>query len=424
MSINVTLTPSAPFSPTDQTVYLLALPSGQAVVNSTVASVDYSYVIITSLCILYAVQIGACIMMLAVVLGMTPRHRFRRVPTILSLAGLLINAVRMLLLAVYFTTPASSLYLVLARDPRILPQYAINISATATVLSIPVTVIILASLFFQAWSMMRLWPGMYKVPTTVVSVALVVATLAFNITTTIIQALGVLDLTREPVDNWIGIRQTYLVLLTTSICWFCFLFNIRLVMHMYSNRTILPNLKGLKAMDVLVITNGILMFVPVIFAALAFVPWRTFESGSLTQTSVILILPLGTLIAQRLANPAWFGKPSTKNDSANHSTGTTPAGSGAPSARSGTHTASSITKRPLLTGMRAGSGEVVSTHIASDGEKGTVHTERGSGRGYMPGSDVELERIAHGQQPDLERGGVRVDYGIERMEEKVSNGGS
>ena len=160
-----------------------------------------------------------------------------------------------------------------------------------------------------------------------------------------------------------------------------------------------------------------------------FVSWRTFEPGSLTQTSVILVLPLGTLIAQRLANPAWFGTTSTDNDSANHSTGTTTTGSGAHSARSGTHTAHSIAKRPLLTGMRAGGAGAVSTHIASDGsEKGkAVHAERSSGRGYRPGVDVELERIAHGQghgQEDLERGGVRVDYGIERMEERVPTGSS
>ncbi len=157
--------------------------------------------------------------------------------------------------------------------------------------------------------------------------------------------------------------------------------------------------------------------------------WFAFEPGSITQTSVILVLPLGTLIAQRLANPAWFGSSSADHDLANHSTGTTTTGSGAHSARSGTHTANSIAKRPLLAGMRAGGGGAVSTHIASDGsEKGkAVHAERSSGRGYTPGVGVELERIAHGQQQqqDLERGGgVRVDYGIERMEERVSTGGS
>lgn len=262
MSINITLHPSTPFDPTNQTVFLLALPDGARTVNASTTFVDFGYVIITSLCILYATQIGACIMMLAVVLGMTPRARFRRIPTILSIVGLVVNTVRTILLAVYFTTPASSLYLVVARDARVLPRYAVNISATASVLSIPVTIIILASLFIQAWSMMRLWPSMYKVPTTVVSVALVVATIAFNITTTVIQTLGVLDLTRKPVEHWVGIRQAYLVLVTTSICWFCFLFNVRLVMHMYTNRSILPSLKGLKAMDVLVITNGILMLVP------------------------------------------------------------------------------------------------------------------------------------------------------------------
>lgn len=55
-------------------------------------------------------------------------------------------------------------------------------------------------------------------------------------------------------------------------------------------------------MDVLIITNSILMLIPVLFAGLEFLdPATGFESGSLTQTSVVIVLPLGTLVAQRIA---------------------------------------------------------------------------------------------------------------------------
>lgn len=108
--------------------------------------------------------------------------------------------------------------------------------------------------------MIRLWPGIYKIPLTLLSLAPVLLTVVFNFLTTIQQAQAQLNTVTLKLEVWV--RKLYLVLITTSICWFCFLFNVRLVMHMWTNRSILRSLKGLKAMDVLVITNGTLMLVP------------------------------------------------------------------------------------------------------------------------------------------------------------------
>jgi pheromone alpha factor receptor len=45
------------------------------------------------------------------------------------------------------------------------------------------------------------------------------------------------------------------------------------------------------------------------FAGLEYGPWTAYEFGSLTYTSVVVMLPLGTLAAQRLANPSAFSSP-------------------------------------------------------------------------------------------------------------------
>ena len=254
-----------PFDPLNQTTTIL-LANGQTPAPLNTWMVTQMYIHATSLSILYGSQLGACFMMLCVVLAMTPRVRFRRLPTLVSIAALTLNTIRMVLLAVYFTTTWMDLYLLLTGDTQFVSRTDLNTSVAATVLSVPVTVLILAALCVQAWSMMRLWPVLWKAPAAAVSLGLVVATVVFNMWTTVVQANEVLH-----PEDWrtvyipIWARQAYLGLITASICWFCFLFNVRLVMHMWTNRSILPSLKGLKAMDVLVITNGILMLVPGMF---------------------------------------------------------------------------------------------------------------------------------------------------------------
>jgi pheromone alpha factor receptor len=198
--------------------------------------------------------------MLAVVLSMTPGVRLKRLPAIISVSALTLNTIRMTLNAIYFTSSWLNLYTVITGDTRPVLKTDYDLSATTTALSIPITILIEAALFVQAWSMFQLWKTVYKAAAVAISLALVFTTIAFNFSVTVIQTLWILYSTNFPFAIWM--RQTYVGLITASICWFCFLFNIRLVMHMWQNRTILPSLKGLKAMDVLVITNGILMFVP------------------------------------------------------------------------------------------------------------------------------------------------------------------
>jgi pheromone alpha factor receptor len=248
-----------PFDPTRQTSSIL-YADGQTQVPFNTAMITRVYTNATSLSILYGTQIGACIVMLAVVLAMTPRARFKRTPTLISVAALTLNLVRMLFLALFFTSSWVNFYTVVSGDASPIPRADYHTSAATTALSVPVTILILAALVVQAWSMMRLWPVKYRVPTTAMSLALVLTTVGFNFATTIFQTQATLYADMSYLKNWV--RQTYLGLITASICWFCFLFNIRLVMHMWTNRSILPSLRGLKAMDVLVITNGILMFVP------------------------------------------------------------------------------------------------------------------------------------------------------------------
>ncbi len=181
------------------------------------------------------------------------------------------------------------------------------------------------------------------------------------------------------------------------------------------------------------LTHGV-----VVFAALEFVNWDSFEAASLTQTSVIIVLPLGTLVAQRLASPTWFasgprfasgpGSPAVSNPGRgenNSLTGLTGftglTGLRSDNSRdatvgaSGATGAGTVARSPLASG---GLPHAVSTNIASTGSQTSVTSEKGKA------THVDRENAgARGSDPDLESG-VRVNYGIERKEERASTGSS
>ncbi|KAK3486802.1 pheromone receptor 2 [Neurospora hispaniola] len=272
--------------------------------NVTTTYIDAFNDMLISTTINYATQIGATFIMLAIMLLMTPRRRFKRLPTIISLLALCMNLIRVVLLALFFPSHWTDFYVLYSGDWQFVPPGDMQISVAATVLSIPVTALLLSALMVQAWSMMQLWTPLWRALVVLVSGLLSLATVAMSFANCIFQAKNILY--ADPLPSY-WVRKLYLALTTGSISWFTFLFMIRLVMHMWTNRSILPSMKGLKAMDVLIITNSILMLIPVLFAGLEFLDSASgFESGSLTQTSVVIVLPLGTLVAQRIATRGYM----------------------------------------------------------------------------------------------------------------------
>ncbi|KAK4119225.1 hypothetical protein N657DRAFT_693829 [Parathielavia appendiculata] len=239
----------------------------------------------------------------------------------------------------------------------------------------------------------------------------------------------------------IGVKKTYLGCFTASIRWFCFLFNVRLVVHMWTNRSILPSLEGLEAMDVLVITNYILIFVPVIFSVLNFYDWEPLGAGLAHTTSVVIVLPLGTLVAQRLANPVPV-RPQARHHW--HHNDRRDQGH-----RAVFHFVALLAQRLGLVchhhqhgqapaahehrdrdggGIRRGGNEqgAVSTHIAADRHpsEGSVVLEKGRAAHADHGDELAGNR-GHRVAGNLERGGgVRVDCAIERRKERLPSRGS
>ncbi|UPL04202.1 hypothetical protein LCI18_015136 [Fusarium solani-melongenae] len=254
---------------------------------------------VTSICINYGTQFGACVIMLITLLIMTPAAKFRRASNIFHVLGLVVCAIRMLLLGLYWPSVFTDFYHFWARDYSHIPQSEFARSIAANVMSLLLVIIIELALMNQAWTMVSLWPDLWKYVIAVSSGIITLLTIASRIAFTVHQNKANLNL--APASNNLWLIHWMVVMNVLSISWFCAVFNIKLIWHLISNRGVLPSYKALTPMEVLVMTNGILMIVPVIFAGLEWGHWINFESASLTLTSVAIILPMGTLAAQRMA---------------------------------------------------------------------------------------------------------------------------
>ncbi|KAM5353656.1 hypothetical protein ACJ41O_000306 [Fusarium nematophilum] len=353
----------------------------------------------TSVSINYGTQLGACIIMLLVLLILTPKSKFRRPSNILHMIGLFLCSLRMLLLSLYFPSPFNDFYAFWAVDYSHVPQHDFNISVAANTVSFMLVVAIEAALMNQAWTMVSLWPEVWKYGISIVSGCITLTTIGWRLAFTIIHNRAVLTLDPPSTGYWL--MHWMVITNALSICWFCAIFNIKLVWHIVSNRGVLPSYKAMTPMEVLVMTNGLLMVVPVVFSGLEWGHFPNFEAASLTLTSVAIILPLGTLAAQRMAGSNTSFSYSSADSTGRYGV----AGSGS---RAGSSTV------PL----KAGGGNSFSAHRGEPQISVFSRCEAGmSSRDHMDPHGLELGKVS--PEDDLDRRHVRVDRNLVQHEERV-----
>ncbi|KAJ1299708.1 hypothetical protein OPQ81_005034 [Rhizoctonia solani] len=381
----------------DQAVNLTL--SGGQVEPVPLAVVDMTTSVMVTKCTGYGVEIGASVVMLAVILTMTPRTKFWRFPTYLNIAGLCNNIIRVILLAVYFDSSWVTFYAMYSNDFSFVSRTDYANSITSSVMTIPQNIMMMWALILQAWSMIKLWPDSYKWAILIFSYQIIQLEVS--------PAEGY-----ELIIKYAWVRYCFLGLEVACICWFCFLFMCKLVTHLWKNRSFLPNTKGLGAMDAsspvhpCPCTHTLyfdeadmtspLLSLPVFFAGLQYSGKVQFEPGSLLYTSVLVVMPLGTLVAQRIADPAAFNSEvsgtarNTLLDPAwsqsSHDSSFFPGGQ-----RRGSN---AVHRKTGVTATVSSMG-----HLTSGGPSGST--------------DIELARI----DANFEAGRVRIDHAIQRSEE-------
>lgn len=242
----------------------MTMPDGK-VRQVPLGAVDTNVQIMVVKSIGYGVEMGASVVMLVVILTMTPKTKFWRFPTYLNIAALCNNIIRVLLLAIYFESSWVSFYSLYSGDQQFVTSTDLSNTVASTVLTIPQNIMMMLALVLQAWVMVRLWPDIYRCATIFVSVVLVLLEVGFMAASEAYQIMQMYM--TEPRSTQLNIehlwvRYCYLGLEVACVAWFCVLFSSQLLKHLWKNRRFLPTVKGLGAMDVLVMANGVVMFFP------------------------------------------------------------------------------------------------------------------------------------------------------------------
>lgn len=242
----------------------MTMPDGE-VAQVPLGAVDTNTRMMVVKSIAYGVEMGASVVMLAIILTMTPKPKFCRFPTYLNIAALCNNIVRVLLLAIYFESSWVSFYSLYSGDRASVTSADLASTIASTVLTIPQNIMMMLALVLQAWVMVRLWPEIYRWAIIFVSVVLVLLEVGFMGASEAYQIMLMYMTDAESIRinmAYLWVRYCYLGLEVACIAWFCVLFSSQLVTHLWKNRSFLPTAKGLGAMDVLVMTNGVLMLFP------------------------------------------------------------------------------------------------------------------------------------------------------------------
>jgi pheromone alpha factor receptor len=241
-------------------VFTLIGPDGRTRIPASMAALNWYYYNNIRLAISFAGQLSVAGLMILIVVFMTEKPQLMRPSTLLNMIGLAACLVSRLLLVLYYTGPFSNIYSVFTNDYSAVTRGDYGMSIASTTVG---TILILAvelTLMYQAWTLLQTWPQLPKWSAVIVSLILVLSVLGFRFASMVFQNISVLNLSLPKDTVWI--LKTSVILSSVSIFWFCALFNIRLVSHFITARSILPPRATLSPMEILVIVNGILMIIP------------------------------------------------------------------------------------------------------------------------------------------------------------------
>jgi pheromone alpha factor receptor len=247
------------FDPFTQNVTFLAA-DGNTTISIPVMLVDEMRRMMVNTVINYATQLGACLVMLVVLLVMVPLSKFRRPFNALQIISLVICSCRMVLLCIWNISKFADFYPFWSHDFSHIPRSGYAPAIAANIMSLLLVISIETMLMSQAWTMVRLWPNMWKYIIAGLSLVISLMTICVRIAFTVVQNNAVLA--TIPPWNMLWLIKWTVIMNVSSISWWCAIFNIKLIWHLISNRGILPSYKTLTPMEVLVMTNGILMIIP------------------------------------------------------------------------------------------------------------------------------------------------------------------
>ena len=218
MASNTTF--NSTFQPSDQSFTVLTQDGTP--VTSTIKDLDEFYIYSVSVAINYAAQLGASLMLLICVFMLTKPDKHYSPVFVLNVSALLVNFIRLILLCLFYTGPASELYAVITGDYSAVPDSAYATSVAGLVLSLVLVILIEISLFIQVQVVCVTLKRVYRHGIAALSTLVAMVAIGFRLAFTVENSKTVF--TGESVEALFWLDSAVNITTTVSICYFCAIF--------------------------------------------------------------------------------------------------------------------------------------------------------------------------------------------------------
>ena len=229
---NSSMSPAAPFDPFTQ-AFTLLLQDGTPF-NVTVPDLDDFILYSVEICINYAAQLGASLVLLIVLALLTKAEKRSSPVFILNSVSLGINFIRNLLLCLYFTGPFSEIYAYFGQDYSRVPSSAYSTSVAATVFTFLLLICVELSLLLQTQVVCVTLRKSYRQIVTLLSIVIALLAIAFRLALCIDNARAIYSLSTLVSLTWLTSATN--IMTSISVCWFSAVFLTKLGFALHQRR--------------------------------------------------------------------------------------------------------------------------------------------------------------------------------------------
>jgi len=223
---------STSFDPFKQS-FTLHMADGTPI-EITLDDLDSFILYSVQICINYAAQLGASLVLL-IVLALLTKPDKRRTPIfVTNTLSLIINFIRNILMCLYFTGPFNEAYAYFAQDYSQVQRSNYATSVAATVLTLLLLACVETSLIFQVRVVCVTLRRAYR--QAILAVSVLVALMAVAVRFALCVKNSIYIVTLHALTGLSRLESAANITTTVSICWFCAVFVIKLGIALQQRR--------------------------------------------------------------------------------------------------------------------------------------------------------------------------------------------
>jgi len=217
-------TVSADFNPFRQSFNLSMKDGSQFEVNIT--DLDYYRTYAIRICINFASQIGASLILLVVLFVLTRREKRAAPVFVLNAACLLVNAIRTILQSLYYTGPFYNPFAYLSADYSQITASDKGISIAANTLTLMLVMLVMTSLILQVRVMLITAPKIQRFWTMLVSIVVALVTIGLRFALVVFNNVAIMNI--ESFYDYQWLLNAVYIMQAIAIWFFCVIFVVKL----------------------------------------------------------------------------------------------------------------------------------------------------------------------------------------------------